>query len=300
MDGLSLEVWGHRVWTVPPNSAGYVALAGAAIAARVGLPAATEGADWAHLAVESARLAGFDRVAQLSEDADGAALLAPGRLDARAALLDPDRRLALDDSYRDGGTIHLAVADRDGMAVSLIQSNAKEFGCHVAVPGAGILLHNRGISFSLQPGHPAEYRPGRRPPHTLAPTVVTRPDGSLRAVLGTMGGDSQTQLVTQLLARLLNTGADPAEVIGAPRWVLGVEGGTGFNIWERPETHRVRIESHAPASWAPGLADRGHEVEVVRPDPAGFGHAHLIDFPVDGPPRGASDARAIIGAAVAV
>lgn len=300
VDGLALDVWGHRVWTVPPNSAGYVALAGAGIAERVGLPADTEDGAWAHLTVEAARLAGFDRIAQLSEDADGAALLAPARLDARAARLDPQRRLPLADRYADGGTIHLCVADGDGMAVSLIQSNAKEFGSHVAVPGTGILLHNRGISFNLQPGHPAEYRPGRRPPHTLAPTLVTRPDGSLRAVLGTMGGDSQTQLVLQLLARLLRTGADPAEVIGGPRWVLAVEGGTGFNVWEQPEAHRVRIESHAPASWRAGLEERGHEVEVVRPDPAGFGHAHLIDFPVDGPPRGASDARAIIGAAVAV
>lgn len=300
VDGLALDVWGHRVWTVPPNSAGYVALAGAAIAERAGLGADPEDAAWAHLTVEAARLAGFDRVAQLSEDADGTALLNPARLDARAALLDPQTRLSLGDRYADGGTIHLAAADRDGMAVSLIQSNAKEFGCHVAVPGTGVLLHNRGISFSLQPGHPAEYRPGRRPPHTLAPTLVTRPDGSLRAVLGTMGGDSQTQLVLQLLARLLRTGADPAAVIGAPRWVLNVQGGTGFDVWEHPEAHRVRIEGHAPASWQAGLEQRGHEVRVARPDPAGFGHAHLIDFPVDGPPRGASDARSIIGAAVAV
>jgi gamma-glutamyltranspeptidase/glutathione hydrolase len=77
-------------------------------------------------------------------------------------------------------------------------------------------------------------------------------------------------------------------------------------VWERPEAHRVhreehrvRIEAHAPASWGPGLEERA-EVEVVRPDPAGFGHAHLIDFRVGRPPRCASDARALIGAAVAV
>ena len=54
-----------------------------------------------------------------------------------------------------------------------------------------------------------------------------------------------------------------------------------------------------PASWRAGLEERGHEVRMARPDPAGFGHAHLIDFPVDGPPRGAADARSLIGAAVA-
>lgn len=298
VEALGLDVWGHRVWTVPPNSAGVLALAGAGIAERAGLGADPDDAGWAHLTVEAARLAGLDRPRGLFEGADGGALLDHDRLADRAAMLDPRRTVLRDDRYAGGGTIYLCATDGDGMGVSLIQSNAKEFGCHVAVPGTGVLLHNRGIGFSLEAGHPAEYGPGRRPPHTLAPTVVTRPDGSLRALLGSMGGDSQTQLVLQLLARLLVTGDDPAAVIGAPRWVLATEGGTGFNLWERPAGHRVRIEEHAPASWRPGLEERGHEVRTARPDPAGFGHAHLIDFPVDGPPRGAADARSLIGAAV--
>jgi gamma-glutamyltranspeptidase/glutathione hydrolase len=299
VEPLGLDVWGHRVWTVPPNSAGVLALAGAGIAERAGLGADPDDAAWAHLTVEAARLAGLDRPRGLFEGADGGALLDPDRLTARAAMVDPWRTVLRDDRYAGGGTIYLCATDGDGMGVSLIQSNAKEFGCHVAVPGTGVLLHNRGIGFSLEAGHPAEYRPGRRPPHTLAPTVVTRPDGSLRALLGSMGGDSQTQLVLQLLARLLVTGDDPAAVIGAPRWVLATEGGTGFDLWERPAGHRVRIEEHAPASWRPGLEERGHEVRTARPDPAGFGHAHLIDVPVGGPPRGAADARSLIGAAVA-
>lgn len=300
VEALGLDVWGHRVWTVPPNSAGVLALAGAGIAERAGLGPDAEDAAWAHLTVEAARLAGLDRPRRLFEGADGGALIAPDRLAERAALIDPRTAARLDGRYAGGGTIYLCASDGDGMGVSLIQSNAKEFGCHVAVPGTGVLLHNRGIGFSLEPGHPAEYRAGRRPPHTLAPTLVTRPDGSLRALLGTMGGDSQTQIVVQLLARLLIGGEDPAAVIGAPRWVLGTEGATGFNVWERPDEHRVRIEAHAPASWQPGLEERGHRVEVARPHPAAFGHAHLIDFPADGPPRGAADARSLIGAAVAV
>src|SRR3954454_7007160 len=116
-------------------------------------------------------------------------------------------------------------------AVSLIQSNANDFGCRVAVPGTGVLLHNRGIGFSLEAGHPAEYTPGRRPPHTLAPALVTRTDGTLRAVLGSMGGDSQPQIVLQLLARLLVAGSTPGEAIEAPRFVLRARGGTGFYTW---------------------------------------------------------------------
>lgn len=298
VDGLALDVWGHRVWTVPPNSTGYIELVAAGIAERVGLTTDPDDAAWAHLTVEAARLAGFDRPERLFDGADGTALVDPARLDGLAAMFDPLRARGLRDRTRDGGTIYLCAADGEGMGVSLIQSNAKGYGSHVAVPGTGILLHNRGIGFTLETGHPAEYRPGRRPPHTLAPALVTRPDGSVRAVLGTMGGDSQPQLVLQMLARLLVTGQDPGTVISAPRWVLDVEGGTGFDVWNRADEHVVRIEEHAPEGWRTGLEERGHRVQRAERDPAGFGHAHLIELPVDGPPRGAADPRSLIGAAV--
>jgi gamma-glutamyltranspeptidase/glutathione hydrolase len=294
--GLSLDVWGHRVWTVPPNSQGYLSLAGAGIAERAGLPADPAGGRWAHLTVESARMAGFDRPEVLHDRADGVALLAADRLDERAARIDPDRAADVASLAAGGGTIYMCTADGSGNAVSLIQSNASGFGCHVAVPGTGVLLHNRGIGFSLRPGHPAEYAPGRRPPHTLSPALVTTPDGRLRTVLGSMGGDSQPQIVLQLLARLLHAGEDPGTIIGAPRWVLGLDGGSGFDVWEGGATH-VRIETHAPEAWEDGLARRGHDVRRAESDVAGFGHAHLIDLTPDGP-VGASDPRAIVGAAL--
>ena len=108
-------------------------------------------------------------------------------------------------------------------------------------PGTGIFLHNRGIGFSLEPGHPAELAPGRRPPHTLSPLLVTDPDGALAAVLGTMGGDSQPQVLLQLLARLLLHGQSPGRAVSAPRWTLGRDG-TGFDTWtgSRPRPRRAR------------------------------------------------------------
>ena len=174
---------------------------------------------WAHLTVEAARQAGYDRPSVLHEGADGPTLLDPGSSAERASRIDPDRAAAVGSLTGPGGTIYMCTVDGAGNAVSLIQSNASGFGCHVAVPGTGVLLHNRGIGFSLEPGHPAEYGPGRRPPHTLSPALVTRPGGELRAVLGTMGGDSQPQVVLQLLARLLRADEDPGTIIGAPRWV---------------------------------------------------------------------------------
>src|SRR5205823_1054699 len=82
-----------------------------------------------------------------------------------------------------------AAVDRERMGVSLIQSNASGWGAHIVEPATRIFLQDRGIGFTLEPGHPAEYGPRRRPPHTLSPALVTTADGKLRMVLGTMGGD---------------------------------------------------------------------------------------------------------------
>jgi gamma-glutamyltranspeptidase/glutathione hydrolase len=300
VETAGLRVWGHDVWTVPPPSQGYLAPAAARIAELItgdALPPVDDPA-WAHLVVEAARLAADDRLDVLHDNADPAQLLADDRLRTAAARFDPARRSGAVAPARDGGTMYLCAADRDGMAVSLIQSNAHQFGARVAVPGTGVLLHNRGNGFSLEPGHPAEYAPRRQPPHTLSPALVTHPDGTLRAVLGTMGGDSQPQVVLQLLTRLLTTRATPGDAIEAPRLVLRVEGGTGFDTW-RTTDQVVRIESHAPPAWATGLTERGHRVEVVTVDPAGFGHAHLIERMPDGTWAGADDPRAMTGASVA-
>jgi gamma-glutamyltranspeptidase/glutathione hydrolase len=241
-------------------------------------------------------------MAVLHDGADPAALMAEGRLADRAARFDPNGVAQVAAPVAGGGTMYLCAVDGDGMGVSLIQSNAKGFGCRVAVPGTGVLLHNRGVGFSLVEGHPAEYGPGRRPPHTLAPALITRDDGSLRAVLGTMGGDSQPQVVLQMMARLLVGRQSAGDVIRAPRVVLApgpeIEG-TGFDTWADPANQVVRVEAHAPDGWVEGLEGRGHRVELVDFDPGGFGHAHLIEVDDDGMRAGAADQRSLIGAAVA-
>lgn len=301
VEPLGLRVWGHDVWTIPPNSQGYLALAAAGVAERVSgdtLPA-TDDPAWPHLLVEAARLAGADREAVLSDRADGTWLIGEDRLRAAAGAFRSDAVVDLAVPQRSGGTIYLCAVDGDGCGVSLIQSNASGFGSHIAVPGTGVLLHNRGIGFSLEAGHPAEYGPGRRPPHTLSPALITRADGSLRTVLGTMGGDSQPQVVLQMLARLLVGHETPGAVIGAPRWVLTSPGNRGFDTWREPAAHIVRLEAHSPIAWPEGLRSRGHRVEVASADPAGFGHAHCIERLPDGRLAGAADPRSMIGAALA-
>jgi gamma-glutamyltranspeptidase/glutathione hydrolase len=195
-----------------------------------------------------------------------------------------------------GGTIYLCTADSDGMVVSLSQSNAAGFGAHIVVPEVGVFLHNRGIGFSLEPGHPAELRPGSRPTHTLCPSLLV--DGAGRpTAIGTMGGDAQPQVLIQLLAAL-EGGATPAAALDRPRWVLTGPRADGFDAWEPwPDgavASALALEADAPAEWEEALTSRGHR--VARADLGrGFGHAHLIRSSPDGVLAGASDPRAGTG-----
>ncbi len=174
VEPLSVEAFGSRIWTTPPNSQGYLTLAAAWIADGLGLPDDTDDPLWAHLSVEAACQAAYDRTDVLHEHADGARLLAPERLAARRAAILPEAASLLPGSYGAGDTIYLCAVDRDRMGVSLIQSNAGSFGSGLPT-STGIFLQNRGVGFSLKPGHPAEYGPGRRPPHTLSPALSHHP-----------------------------------------------------------------------------------------------------------------------------
>jgi len=294
---LGRRVFGHDVWTTPPNSQGYLTLAGLSIVQDLALPDDPQDPLWAHLMIESARAAAFDRTTVLHEHANGDQLLDEELLSSRRARITPDGVVDWGDSYDGGGTIHLTVVDSSGMGVSLIQSNARTFGSYLAVGETGIFLHNRGIGFSLVEGHPAEVGPGRRPPHTLSPALITHPDGSLRAVIGTMGGDAQPHVVQQLITRLLHHDQPPGEVIGAGRFVLGSDDPTSmFSVWEGHGKVRVILEPWLASAWRSGLESRGHTVEIGT---AGdnFGHAHCIDVRPDGMLLGKSDPRAKASAA---
>ncbi len=291
---LGLRAFGHDLWTVPPNSQGYLTLAAAWIAEGLALPDDPDDPLWAHLLVEAARQAGHDRLAVLHEHAVGKALLDLEELGRRRRAIDVDRAATLGGSARAGGTIHLATADSERMGVSLIQSNAAGWGAHLVVPGVKVFLQNRGIGFSLRPGHPARYGPGRRPPHTLAPALVTTPDGDLHTVLGTMGGDSQPQVLLQLVARTLHNAQSPGAAVGAGRFALAGPG--GFTTWDQGGDVTVQVEGHAPGGWLEGLSARGHRTEAAPAWSHGFGHAHLITVG-DGCLAGASDPRPRTGSA---
>ena len=287
---LEAEVWGHRLSTIPPNSQGYLTLSGALIAADLDLPDDTADPRWAHLLIESAVAAGFDRPDALYDGADGPSLLAAARLDPRRETIDPTRASNRWMPSQRGDTTYLCAVDGDRMGVSLIQSNASNLGSYLIEPSTGINLHNRGLGFNLIAGHPAELAPGRRPPHTLCPSLVSRPDGSLMATVGTMGGDAQPQIQLQVLARLLRHSQTPAQAIFSGRWSLqGPE--TGFDTWTAPQAPTVLVEGHAPEPWSSALAAMGHRIERTRAYDSEFGHAHVIVNEPSGFLAGTADPR---------
>jgi gamma-glutamyltranspeptidase/glutathione hydrolase len=314
-DPLHLRAWGHELWTVPPPSQGYLTLAGAAVAEQLGLGEEPAEAGWAHLLVEAWRAVGHDRPDLLFDGADGDALLDGERLARAAERVSADRvapsdvvRAPIDSSagvarLGDGDTTHLCACDADGLGVSLTQSNALDFGSHLVEASTGVFLHNRGLGFSLVEGHPAEVRAGMRPPHTLSPMLVTSTAGALTHLVGAMGGDAQPQIISQLLARLLRSGQDPATAVSAPRLTLDAPAAGPFRFWWGDDL-TVLVEADAPAGWRPGLEARGHRTRTISAfDPVAVGCAQIIavERAADGERSlvAASDPRSPEGAAVA-
>ena len=297
VEPLSTSAFGVDLHTIGPNSQGYLMLAASRLAERLDLPDDPDDERWAHLLIEAATAAGFDRPDALHEHADGHALLAT--IDQRLDLIGLEAASRRPAPGSDGDTTYLCTAgiDRDGrrIGVSLIQSNASGFGSHLVEPNTGINLHNRGIGFNLIEGHPAEFGPGRRPAHTLSPALATR-SGRLAAAFGTMGGDAQPQILLQIAARLFHHGQSPTAAIDAARWILhGPD--TGFDTWTGAGGPLVHVEGHAPADWVDALAGRGHRSETRPAWDSGFGHAHAIVVEPTGMFAGAADPRAVIGSA---
>jgi gamma-glutamyltranspeptidase/glutathione hydrolase len=296
---LRRDVWGQTLHTTPAPTQGYLTLAHLAVLERLGDLPDPDDPDWAHLLIEVARLSGADRPRRLYDGAAAADLLDDTAVDDWVSRVDRTLAGTAVPPTGPGGTIYLCAVDGEGGAVSLSQSNASGFGAHLGVESVGVMLHNRGVGFSLDPTSPGALRPGARPPHTLAPLLATAPDGTVATVAGTMGGDAQPQILLQLLTRL-HAGATPGTALAAPRWSFASPGGGGFDIWgdglDASPTMAVRLEPEAVPRWADGLRARGHEVET--PPHAGFGHAHLAVRTDDGGWAAAADPRAAGSAAV--
>jgi gamma-glutamyltranspeptidase len=289
---LSVKLDAAVAFNTPPPTQGLASLMILALFERLRVREA-EGFDHVHGLVEATKRAFRvrDRVItdpeRLPHPVDR--YLDPKSLDAGAAKIDRRKAAAWPASAGGGDTIWMGAADASGLVVSYIQSLYWEFGSGVVLPRTGVLMQNRGASFSLDRGALNALAPGRLPVHTLNPALAVLADGRIIAY-GTMGGDGQPQTQAALFTRHVGFRQPLDRAIDAPRWVLG-------RTWATAHTN-VRMEGRFDGNLVDRLISAGHDVELLaEPYSDLMGHAGAVVLHADGTLEGAHDPRADGGAA---
>ncbi len=292
---LSVDYLGHTFWAMPPNTQGVTQLQQMEMAKSFAFSDMGHNtSSYLHHMIEIKKLAFADRdrwVADpLRADVPVDRLLDPAYLAGRAGQIGPAAGTyepgfgsvvpvgaRIEDGDDDGDTVYLTVIDAEGNAVSWIQSLFAGFGSGLLDPETGVLLHNRGSLFTLQPDHPNVVEPGKRPFHTLTPLLATR-GSEMAFTLGTPGGDAQTQSLLQVVHNMLLFGMTPQEALEAPRYRS--QGGLNVAIEDRVAP-RVRAELEA----------MGHDLGVVEGWTATFGGAQMIRIEPSGTRTAAAGPR---------
>ncbi|MEJ2523757.1 MAG: gamma-glutamyltransferase, partial [Gammaproteobacteria bacterium] len=297
VEPVSVDYRGYRVWELPPNGQGIAALQMLQVLEAYDLASMGFGsADYMHLLIEAKKLAFEDR-ARFYADPDFSpapvqALISDEYAARRRALINMDKAADVyppgdPEALEDGDTIYLTVADADGNMVSLIQSNYRGMGSGMTPPGLGFILQDRGELFSLEPGHPNVYEPGKRPFHTIIPAFVTR-NGEPWLSFGVMGGGMQPQGHVQVLVNIIDFGMDLQAAGDAPR--VRHNGSSQPTGESMTDGGSVVVETGFPEAALAELRRRGHRVEVK--NDGGYGGYQAIGRnPSNGVWIGASESR---------
>lgn len=295
---ISTTYRGVEVFNTPPPTQGFTVLEMLNILEPLELARRDFlGPDHLHLLVQAKQLAYHDRDALLADPAFSPMpmerLLSKTFAAERGRLIDMQKALAWDKvpSYGSlkGDTVYVAAVDKDGNAVSLIQSLYGVFGSGVMAGDTGVMLQNRSAYFSLDPRHPNRLEPGKIPLHTLIASMAKR-DGKLWSVLGCMGADGQPQIQLQAYVAMIDFGLGIQEALEMPRFLSG-----RFALGEQRDT--LHIEARVPGATIDALERRGHTLNRWGDWNELAGHAHGITIDPAGVLSGGSDPRSD-GAAV--
>jgi gamma-glutamyltranspeptidase/glutathione hydrolase len=289
---LSVAISAGTLFNTPPPTQGFASLMILALFDRFNV-AEAEGFDHIHALIEATKRAFRLRdqfladPARMPDSADR--FLASEFLDREAKRIDWRKAAAWPAPWSEGDTVWMGAADSNGLVVSYIQSIYWEFGSGCVLPRTGVLMQNRGASFSLRRGALNLLEPGRLPVHTLNPALAVLKDGRVMAY-GTMGGDGQPQTQAAVFTRHALFGQDLATAIDHPRWLLG-------RTWGSTHTN-LRLESRFDGYLADRLLSAGHDVEILSEAYSDtMGHAGAVIRHADGSFEGAHDPRADGGAA---
>jgi gamma-glutamyltranspeptidase len=290
---LAGEYRGVTIYNTPPPTQGFTVLQMLNIAEPHELHRKEFlGADYIHLLVQAKQIAYNDRDRLLADpefaDVPVGRLASKAYARQRAAMIDPNAALAWDKvpsfGSLSGDTVYIAAVDRDGNAVSLIQSLYGAFGACVAAGNTGVMLQNRGAYFSLDSKHPNKLEPGKVPLHTLIASIGKR-DGKLWSVLGCMGADGQPQIQLQAYVAMIDFGLGIQEALELPRFLSG-----RFGLGEARDT--LHLESRFAPDTVGELERRGHVVSRWGAWNEMAGHAHgIVVDPDHGTLIGGADPR---------
>jgi gamma-glutamyltranspeptidase/glutathione hydrolase len=279
-----------EVITTPPNSQGFVLLE--ILAALSYLDEVPDPlGEHAPILAQICRLASRDRdryladprhadvpLTEILSERHGADLL-----DRARAVLEAGIDNRTEAAIPKGDTVAVVTADNEGNAASLIQSIFHTFGSGILEPDTGILMHNRGASFDLNPRSPNALLGAKRPLHTLMPVLLRR-GNELIGVHGAMGGKAQPQILLQLLLRTLRS-ESAAGALAAPRWVVGgLEEGEPIDV--------LQVERSAGEALVKDLARTGMPVVVLEDRDEEAGHGQLINRSATGEIDAGTDPRA--------
>lgn len=290
---------GYDVCELPPNGQGFAALQMLNILKNVDFSKLPRGgAEAFHYMVEAKRLA-FEDVARYYADPQFTDIPAEWLLSddygkERFALIDPKRAIATPAAgvapklEGPGDTTYFTVADKDGMMVSLIQSNYRGMGSGLVADGLGFMFQDRGELFNLDADHANAYAPGKRPFHTIIPAFVMK-DGKPFMSFGLMGGGMQPQGHVQALINLIDYGMNLQEAGDAARFHH--DGGSQSTGVDLDPIGVLEVEPGVPAETVAKLKAMGHKVEIETSGVPFGGYQAIIRDPLTGAYWGATEMR---------
>ena len=272
---------GYNIWEIPPNGQGIVALMGLNILENFEFKD-KELITTYHHQIEATKLAFADGLTYISDPktmkTSLSSLLSKNYAWLRAKEIGVKALEPTCGKPIGSGTVYLAVADKWGNMVSMIQSNYMGFGSGLVVPQTGIALHNRGHNFSLDPTSDNYIAPLKRPYHTIIPGFITKGSDAI-GPFGVMGGFMQPQGHIQVLMNMIDFKLDPQEALDAPRWQ-----------WIAHK--KITVEPDFPQKIIHGLIRKGHEVQID-PNIGSFGRGQIIlRNPMTGTYTGGTEKRA--------
>lgn len=253
VDPISTQYRNLQVWEIPPNGQGIAALMALDILEGFEMEKySRDSVESFHRQIEAMKLA-FADVYRHVADPEHMKVRVDQLLDKNYAI---QRRQLIQDTaipvatsgLPKGGTVYLCAADQDLM-VSLIQSNYEGFGSGILIPGTGIALQNRAAGFSVEPGHPNQVAPFKRPFHTIIPGFLMQ-EGQPLGAFGVMGAPMQPQGHLQMVVNLTDYQMNPQTALDAPRWRF-LEG------------NKILLERGVLPEIVQELVKRGHQVEIA-------------------------------------